>query len=165
MTTKDGKRPKSNPRTARNDYDETSWEREHTEDRRLMDLARRLVRGGAEVVVSTQDVIRERAGDIKSKEIPKELVESVAHITARTKDELVGLMAREFKNYLEKLDLVEEARSIIEQYSLDVNMTIRLRPNDSFADRDGEGDDDETEEESGKAAAEDGSGDEEDGEE
>lgn len=135
MSTKDGKRPRGNPRTAGREYDDTSWERERGEDRRLMDFARKLVRGGAEVVVSTQDVIRERAGDIKSKEIPKELVESVAHITARTKDELVGLMAREFKNYLEKLDLVGETRSIIEQYSLDVNMTIRLRPNGAFEDR------------------------------
>lgn len=132
MSTKDGKRPRGNPRTAGREYDDTSWERERGEDRRLMDFARKLVRGGAEVVVSTQDVIRERAGDIKSKEIPKELVESVAHLTARTKDELVGLMAREFKNYLEKLDLVSEARTIIEQYSLDVNMTIRLRPNEAF---------------------------------
>lgn len=143
MTTNDGKRPgRGSARGARHDDYETSWEREGNEDRRLMDLARKLVRGGAEVVVSTQDVIRERAGDIKSKEIPKELVESVAHITARTKDELVGLMAREFKNYLEKLDLVEEARSIIEQYSLDVNMTIRLRPNEAFTERN-PGDDDE----------------------
>jgi len=139
MTTKDGKKPgKGHQHTGRPDYEEASWEREHHEDRRLMDMARKLVRGGAEVVVSTQDAIRERAGDIKSKENPKELVESVAHIAARTKDELVGLLAREFKSYLEKLDLVEEARAVIEQYSLDVNMTIRLRPNEAFADKGGD---------------------------
>ncbi len=147
MTTKDGKKnSKTSQRTHRPEYDEASWDRDGREDRRLMDLARKLVRGGTEVVISTQDVIRERAGDIKSKEIPKELVESVAHITARTKDELVGLMAREFKNYLEKLDLVGEMRSIIEQYSLDVNMTIRLRPNEAFEERE-ESDEDELDEE------------------
>ena len=136
MTTKDGKKSsRTSQHSWRSEEDEASWDGEHREDRRLMDLARKLVRGGTEVVISTQDAIRERAGDIKSKEIPKELVESVAHITARTKDELVGLMAREFKNYLEKLDLVGETRSIIEQYSLDVNMTIRLRPNGAFEDR------------------------------
>ena len=133
MVTRDGKNRSG---TWRPEDEETSWERERHVDRGLMDLARKLVRGGAEVVVNTQDVIRERAGDIKSKEIPRELVESVAHLTARTKDELVGLLAREFKNYLEKLDLVEEARSIIEQYSLDVNMTIRLRPNEAFGSKD-----------------------------
>ncbi len=162
MSTKDGKRPRGNTRSAGYEYDETSWERERGEDRRLMDLARKLVRGGAEVVVSTQDVIRERAGDIKSKEIPKELVESVAHITARTKDELVGLMAREFKNYLEKLDLVEEARSIIEQYSLDVNMTIRLRPNEAFTEP---APSDEAEDEEAEPAEDEGDSEEGEGEE
>lgn len=132
-----------------------SWEREDGKDSsdpwdepRLMDFARKLVRGGVDVVSSTQGAIRERTSEIKPKEIPKELIESVAHMTARTKDELVGLMAREFKSYLEKLNLVDEFREILEDYSLDVNMNIRLRPNKAFdEDRADEEEDVEEEEE------------------
>ncbi len=115
--------------------DPSTDERDPWAEPRLMDFARKLVRGGVEAVSTTQGAIRERTSEIKPKEIPKEVIESVAHMTARTKDELVGLMAREFKSYLEKLNLVEEFREIIEDYSLDVNMTIRLRPNEAFEER------------------------------
>jgi hypothetical protein len=83
-------------------------------------------------VFNTQGAIRERTTEFKRKEIPKELVESVAHLTARTKDEVVRLIAREFKNYLEQLDLGDELRTLAEDYTLDINMSIRLRPNDAF---------------------------------
>ena len=122
-------RPSSRNRKQEEEY---PWDDPGWDEPRWTDLARKLVRGGAEVIVTTQDAIRERTGEMKAKEMPKEFVESVAHLTARTKDELVGLMAREFKNYLDKLDVASELRSIIEQYTLDVNMTIRLRPNEAF---------------------------------
>ena len=154
---------RSNPRSRYFD-DEDPMGDGRDDDRRWTDLARKLVRGGAEVLITTQDAVRERAGDIKAKELPKEFVESVAHLTARTKDELVGLMAREFKNYLDKLDLATEVREILEQYTLDVNMSIRLRPNEAFDRR--EGPEEELEEEPEEGEAEEAEeGEEEEGEE
>jgi len=156
---KKGTRGRASSRNWRQE-EEYPWDEESRwDDRRWTDLARKLVRGGAEVIVTTQDAIRERTGEMKAKELPKEFVESVAHLTARTKDELVGLMAREFKNYLDKLDLASEMRSIMEQYTLDVNMTIRLRPNEAFVPSEEEEDGDAAED-----GAEEDSEDAEDGE-
>ena len=140
--TKKSTRGRGSSRNRRQE-EEYPWDDPGWDEPRWTDLARKLVRGGAEVIVTTQDAIRERTGEMKAKEMPKEFVESVAHLTARTKDELVGLLAREFKNYLDKLDVASELRSIIEQYTLDVNMTIRLRPNEAFTPgEEDEGDED-----------------------
>jgi hypothetical protein len=136
MANRDGRRD-SKARGSRGasvdtDHGQGSYEQDGWDEPRLMDFARKIVRGGAEVVISTKDAIGERAAEVKSREIPREVVESVAHLTARTKDELVSLMAREFKTYLEKMDLASEARSLLENYTLDVNMRVRLRPNEPF---------------------------------
>ena len=150
MATRDKKRGSRTRNTGRSwrpeNEDSPGWEGEEGDwdEPGLMDMARKLVRGGAEVLVTTQGAIRERTGEIKPREIPKEVVESVAHLTARTKNELVSLMAREFKSYLEKMDLADEMRSIMEHYTLDVNMSIRLRPNEAFVAPEG---DDEAEDE------------------
>ena len=156
MANRDGKRDSRGRAAGRS---RRNWE-EHTDtaddhggwdEPRLMDFARKLVRGGAEVVVSTQDAIRERAADVKPKEIPREVVESVAHLTARTKDELISLLAREFKSYLEKMDLAGEVRSLAENYTLDVNMKVRLRPRTSSADGAADEPDDESAEDGADA--------------
>lgn len=115
------------PRRSHEDPDDDEWY-----EPRVMEFAKKIVRQGAEVVWSTQGALREKASGVRSREIPKELVESVAHLTTRTKDELVGLMAREFKSYLEKMDLAGELRKVAENYTLDVNMKIRLTPNDGY---------------------------------
>ncbi len=99
---------------------------------RVMEFAKKIVRQGAEVVWTTQGALRDKASGVRNREIPRELVESVAHMTTRTKDELVGLMAREFKNYLEKMDLAGELRKVAENYTLDVKMKIRLTPNEDY---------------------------------
>jgi hypothetical protein len=147
MANRDGRRDskaRGNRTTGgEHDHGQGSYEQDGWDEPRLMDFARKIVRGGAEVVISTRDAIGERAAEVKSREIPKEMVESVAHLTARTKDELVSLLAREFKSYLEKMDLASEARTMLENYTLDVNMTVRLRPNEPVADDEGPLDDEE----------------------
>jgi len=120
------------PRRSHEDPDDDEWY-----EPRVMEFAKKIVRQGAEVVWSTQGALREKASGVRSREIPKELVESVAHLTTRTKDELVGLMAREFKSYLEKMDLAGELRKVAENYTLDVNMKIRLKPNDGYKEPEG----------------------------
>ncbi len=141
MASRDGRGRRSRRTAGDEEHSYGEYEQEGWDEPRLMDFARKLVRGGAEVVVSTQDALRERAAEVKPKEIPKEVVESVAHLTARTKDELISLLAREFKTYLEKMDAAGELRSILENYTLDVNMTVRLRPNERLEDEDTAGED------------------------
>lgn len=146
MASRDGRGRRGRRAAGEEEHPHGEYEQEGWDEPRLMDFARKLVRGGAEVVISTQESIRERAAEVKPKEIPKEVVESVAHLTARTKDELISLLAREFKSYLEKMDAAGELRSILENYTLDVNMTVRLRPHDS-ADEEDVDDEGETDDE------------------
>jgi hypothetical protein len=46
----------------------------------------------------------------------------------KAKSELVRLVAREVRNYLEELGLHEDVRHLLTNYSLDVNASFSLKP-------------------------------------
>jgi len=95
------------------------------DDRRdLTFLASRFLRAGAEAVAQTGEKIRERGEDLK----PRDLVRGAAGLTARGKDEVMAIMAREVRNYIEHLGLVEEVERFATTHSLEVNATFRLKP-------------------------------------
>ena len=110
------------------------------DDRRDLGLlASRFIRAGAEAVAQTGEKIRERGEDLK----PRDLVRGAAGLTARGKDEVMALMAREVRSYIEHLGLVEEIERFATTHSLDVSASFKLRPLDpaATAPRDDEADD------------------------
>ena len=78
---------------------------------RLRDIARRLLSDDDERGIS-----------------PKEVLGAVIDGGDKAKTELVRLVAREVRTYLEGLGLHEDIRHLMTNYSLDVNASFRLRP-------------------------------------
>jgi len=72
---------------------------------------------------------------------PRELVGAVLDTGDKAKTEIVRLLAREVRGYLEALELHKDLRHILTNYSLDVHTSLSLRPNSSVDDSGEEGDD------------------------
>ncbi len=87
-------------------------------------LASRFLRAGAEAVAQTGERLRERGEDLK----PRDIVRGAAGLTARGKDEVMALLAREVRSYIEHLGLVEEVERFATTHTLEVNASFRLKP-------------------------------------
>ena len=59
---------------------------------------------------------------------PRELIGAVLDGGDKAKSEVVKMVAREVRTYLEGLGLHEDVRHLMTNYSLDVNASFRLRP-------------------------------------
>jgi hypothetical protein len=90
----------------------------------LGDLATRLLRVGAEAVNQTTGRLREAGEDVK----PREILSGAVRMTAKGREEVVGLVAKEVRMYLEKLRVGEELRALMTDHSLEIQASVRLKP-------------------------------------
>jgi len=90
----------------------------------LGDLATRLLRVGAEAVNQTTGRLREAGEDVK----PREILSGAVRMTAKGREELVGMVAKEVRMYLEKLRVGEELRALMTDHSLEIQASVRLKP-------------------------------------
>ena len=95
------------------------------------DLASRLIRVGAEAVSVGAEKLREKGEDLKSKEV----LSGAVNLTAKGKEELVGLVGGEVRGYLSKLKIGDELRNLLTHHSLEVTASIRLKPVPKEADQ------------------------------
>jgi len=95
------------------------------------DLASRLIRVGAEAVSVGAEKLREKGEDLKSKEV----LSGAVNLTAKGKEELVGLVGSEVRGYLSKLKIGDELRNLLTHHSLEVTASIRLKPVPKEADQ------------------------------
>ncbi len=114
------------------------------EDRRkpdepgLRDFARRFLKTSADVLNATTGG---STGEEKKRPVggtrldAKGLASTVANFTARGREEVIDLVIREVKMYLEKLNVVEEVHSLLTNYSLEVHASVRLKPVADALDR------------------------------
>ena len=82
----------------------------------LSDLAGRILRAGADAVSVGAEKLREKG-------------ESAASLTARGKEEVMTLLANEIRSYIEKLKVGDEIRSFLDDYTLEVKASVRLKAN------------------------------------
>jgi len=92
-------------------------------ERPLGDLATRLMRAGAGAVSVGAEKLREKGEDLKAREI----VSGAASLTARGKEELMTLVAKEVRGYMEKLRVGEELTKFLTEHSLEVQASISLK--------------------------------------
>jgi hypothetical protein len=102
---------------------EASDEDRRRKDGVLGDLASRFIRAGAEAVVSTGGRIKERGEEFK----PREVFAGAAKAAGAGKDEVVTMVAREVRNYLDKLEIGKEMADFARGHELEVNATFRLK--------------------------------------
>ena len=82
-----------------------------------------------------RDFARRLLSDDEDKGIsPREVLGAVIDGGDKAKTELVKMVAREVRTYLEGLGLHEDVRHLMTNYSLDVNASFRLRPLDSSSE-------------------------------
>jgi len=90
----------------------------------LGDLASRLLKVGAEAVNQTTGRIREAGENVR----PRDLVSGAVRMTAKGREEVVGLVAKEVRMYLEKLRVGEELRALMTDHTLEITTSLRLKP-------------------------------------
>lgn len=58
----------------------------------------------------------------------KELASTLLETSDRAKSEMVRMVAREVRNYLDELKLKEDVLELVRSHSLEINMSIHLKP-------------------------------------
>ena len=92
-----------------------------------------------------RDLARRVLGDEEDRSInAREVLGAVLDSGDKAKSEVVRLVAREVRTYLEELGLHEDVRHLLTNYSLDVHATFSLKPlanvvDDATAETVGEG--------------------------
>ena len=76
-----------------------------------------------------RDIARRLMGDDEDKGIsPREVLGAVIDSGDKAKTEVVRMVAREVRTYLEGLGLHNDLRHVMTNYSLDVNASFSLKP-------------------------------------
>jgi hypothetical protein len=87
-------------------------------DRRLRNFAKRL--------------FREEEGENQSEDSPKasnrEILGAILETGDKAKTEVVKMVGREVRSYLEALDIHNDVRQLLTNYSLEVKASIHLKP-------------------------------------
>lgn len=88
----------------------------------ISDLAARFIKAGAEAVVNTGGKIKERGEDFRARDV----IAGAVDLTARGKDEVVTLIAKEVRSYLDKLELGKELAEFARTHELEVTAKFSL---------------------------------------
>ena len=87
-------------------------------DRRLRNFAKRL--------------FREDEGDNQSEDSPKasnrEILGAILETGDKAKTEVVKMVGREVRTYLEALDIHNDVRQLLTNYSLEIKASVHLKP-------------------------------------
>jgi len=59
---------------------------------------------------------------------PKDMLSSLLQLSDKARTETVRLIAKEFRGYLEALEIKEDVHDLLTSYSVEVNASFRLKP-------------------------------------
>ncbi|RMH36801.1 MAG: hypothetical protein D6689_21755, partial [Deltaproteobacteria bacterium] len=82
---------------------------------------------GVGAVMSTEEGLRKLTRDLS---LPKDVATYLASTAASTKDEVLRILAREIREFLETVNLSEEIAKMLTMLSFEVKTEIRFIPND-----------------------------------
>jgi hypothetical protein len=90
------------------------------------ELVKRTFAAGMGAVFNTEEGIRKLARDIS---LPKDVANYLANTAGNTKDEVVRIVAREVREFLERMNLAEEVAKLLTTLSFEIKTEIRFIPN------------------------------------
>ena len=93
----------------------------------IPDIVRRTILGGLGVVFASEEGIRKLAGDVT---LPKDVVNFLLQQASNSKDEVMRVIGKEVRSFLESANLSAEMAKILTQLSLEVKTEVRFIPND-----------------------------------
>jgi hypothetical protein len=90
------------------------------------ELVKRAFTAGLGAVFTTEEGLRRMAKDIS---LPKDVAGYLVNTASSTKDELLRVMAREVREFLQNVNLSEEIAKMLTTLSFEVKTEIRFIPN------------------------------------
>jgi hypothetical protein len=93
----------------------------------IPDLVKKTFAAGMGAVFTTEEGVRRIAKELS---LPKDVASYLANTAGNTKDELVRIVAREVREFLQTVNLADELAKILTTLSFEVKTEIRFIPND-----------------------------------
>ncbi len=93
----------------------------------IPDLVKRGLVAGMGAAMATEEGLRKIT---KEMSLPKDVASYLANTASSTKDELLRIMAREIREFLQTVNLSEEIAKMLTTLSFEVKTEIRFIPND-----------------------------------
>jgi hypothetical protein len=111
--------------------DKESGDRRRRLDSVIPELLKRVVEIGVEKATEAPDNLKELVGGIK---LPREMAHYLLVQVEETKNVLVGVIAREVREFLENTNISSEMRKILTTVEFEISTTIRFKPNEAAGD-------------------------------
>jgi hypothetical protein len=124
MPSEDDKRPAGPEKEADRDPDRTMRQRLEA---LIPDLVKRTLYTGIGAVMTTEEGIRRIASEFT---LPKEVATYILSSAQATKDELLRIVSRELREFLQSVNLGQELAKLLTQLSFEIKTEIRFIPND-----------------------------------
>ena len=93
-------------------------------DLKLSDLVKRAVSTGLGAAFMAEDAIKSKLQDLP---VPKDVIEGLVKNAKSTKEEFVGTLKTEVKNFLNRVDITKEIDRVLENYDLDISANISFK--------------------------------------
>lgn len=93
----------------------------------IPDIVRRTILGGIGAVFASEEGIRKIASEVS---LPKDVVNFLLQQAGNSKDEVLRVIAKEVRGFLESANLSREMAKLLTQLSLEVKTEVRFIPND-----------------------------------
>ncbi len=93
----------------------------------IPDIVRRTILGGIGAVFASEEGIRKLASEVS---LPKDVVNFLLHQATNSKDEVLRVIAKEVRGFLESANLSQELSKLLTTLSLEVKTEVRFIPND-----------------------------------
>jgi hypothetical protein len=111
--------------------DKESGDRRRRLDSVIPELLKRVVEIGVVKATEAPDNLKELVGGIK---LPREMAHYLLVQVEETKNVLVGVVAREVREFLENTNVSGEMRKILTTVEFEISTTIRFKPNEAAGD-------------------------------
>ena len=93
----------------------------------IPDIVRRTFYAGLGAVFTTEEGIRKLASDLK---LPKDVANYLIQQAASSKDELLRVVGKEIRGFLESVNISGEMQKLLTSLSFEIKTEIRFIPND-----------------------------------
>ena len=93
----------------------------------IPDIIRRTILGGIGAVFASEEGIRKLASEVS---LPKDVVNFLLQQATSSKDEVLRVIGKEVRGFLESANISAEMQKLLTQLSLEVKTEVRFIPND-----------------------------------
>tara|TARA_B100001964_G_C13800599_1_gene408595 strand:- start:38 stop:370 length:333 start_codon:yes stop_codon:yes gene_type:complete len=93
-------------------------------DKGLGEVFKKVLSTGLTAAFMTEDAVKKLTQDLP---LPKEIVNGLLANAKNTKEEFVGGVKKEFKQYLDRLDVTKEIDRVLENYDIEVNAKVKFK--------------------------------------